>query len=260
MKKQILFFLLLFSFFSSFSLKLDRVIVSTDANPMYMDFWPIVAQAWKEIVGIKPTLALIAPADVEIDESLGDVIRFEPIEGISTALQAQVIRLLLPILFKDEVCIISDIDMIPLSKSFYVNTIAEIPDDCFVVYKSSALPQYKQYAMCYNAAKGSVYGEIFGIDNLDDISDLIKFFAKQFNHAWSTDQQALYFYLNNWEDFETRCVKLGYGTKKRVDRVRWGYDIEKLKEGYYVDAHMLRPYKKFKSHNDLLLVHLGLED
>ncbi len=67
-----------------------------------MDFWPLVAKAWKKIVGIKPTLVFIAPADVEIDETVGEVIRFEPIPGIPTAQQAQVLRLLIPTLFEDE--------------------------------------------------------------------------------------------------------------------------------------------------------------
>jgi len=156
------------------------------------------------------------------------------------------------------VCILSDIDMIPLCKSFFVDTIRDIPDDCFVVYKSAALPQYPQYAICYNAAKGSVYGEIFCIEDPEDITECIKKLAKQFKNAWSTDQQALYFYLHAWEQFNTRCVKLGYGTERRVDRVRWGYDVQKLKDGFYVDCHLLRPYKKYKKQNDILAQYLGI--
>ncbi len=51
------------------ALRLSRVILATDANSDYIEFWPIVAKAWKEIVGVKPTLALIAHKDVYIDES-----------------------------------------------------------------------------------------------------------------------------------------------------------------------------------------------
>jgi len=256
MKK--LFFLLFFSVFSSFALKIDRVIISTDTNPMYMDFWPAVAKAWEKIVGIKPTLAFIAPKDFPIDESLGDVIRFDPIEGVSTALQAQFIRLLLPLYFKDEVCLISDIDMIPLNKSYFLDTVRDIPDDNFVVYRSDVLLQYNQYPMCYIAAKGSVFCEVFGVETPEDIEDFIKQEAERLNHAWSTDQQSLYFHVNKWEGCQSRCEKLGLGVERRVDRVNWKYDVALLKKGYYIDSHMLRPYSRYKNEVDKLLRDLGI--
>src|ERR1700737_349362 len=99
-----IFLCFLFSCSSLIAARIDRVILGCDANPMYIEFWPMVARTWKEIVGVKPTLALIAPSSMVIDESLGDVIRFEPIPGIPTSFQAQVIRLLLPAYFEDEVC------------------------------------------------------------------------------------------------------------------------------------------------------------
>jgi len=252
-----------FLVFSCSALKIDRVIISADTHQMYVDFWPVVAQAWEELVGVKPTLALIAPQDFYVDESYGDVFRFEPIEGVSTALYAQVIRLLLPIMFPDEVCIITDIDMIPLSRSFYVDSVADISDDAFVVYRSAALPQYKQYAMCYNAAKGSTFGEIFGIQSVEEIPEFIKKFAQEFNHAWSTDQQALYKYLRSWKDFDTRAILLGHGVyvnRTTISRTHWTYDVAKLKMGGYIDAHMLRPYKTYKKYIDLLAKQLGLSD
>lgn len=99
----------------------------------YFDFWPIVAKAWKRLIGIKSTLALITDKDVEVDEMVGDVIRFKPIPGVSTSLQSQLVRLMLPAYFEDEICIISDIDMIPISKSYHIDSAKELPEDVFVV-------------------------------------------------------------------------------------------------------------------------------
>ena len=99
-KIKILAILVSLNFFQVEALIIDRAIVSSDSNPDYLDFWPIVAKAWNKL-GIRPTLALIADKSVQVDESLGDVIRFEPIKGVSNALYAQTIRLLLPILFED---------------------------------------------------------------------------------------------------------------------------------------------------------------
>ena len=82
---------------NAFTLK--RALVASDTNPMYIDFWPLVAKAWKKL-GLQPTLALIAPPDFNVDTTCGDVIRFDPIPGIPTSFQAQVIRLLAPRIFR----------------------------------------------------------------------------------------------------------------------------------------------------------------
>lgn len=237
------------------AITIDRVILGCDANPMYLEFWPLVAKTWKEIVGVKPTLALIASAEVEIDESLGDVIRFDPIPGIPTAFQAQVIRLLLPILFPNEVCIISDMDMIPLQRDFFINNLAPHGYDKFVIFNDAGryIQESPEYLMCYVAGLGRTFAEIFGISNVLEIPDRIK----QWNTlslGWTSDQRILYQAVNNWKDYSTRIVKLGYSEPNRIDRAYWFYykDLVRRKN-YYVDSHMLRPYSTYKKEIDALV-------
>ena len=237
--------------------KLDRVILATDANPNYIQFWPAVAKAWTELIGVRPTLALIASQDVPIDESLGDVIRFEPIPNIPTSLQAQVIRLLLPAYFENDVCIISDIDMIPLNKDYFLKGIEGIPHDHFVVYRDIAYPAAcKRYAICYNAAKGHVYKEIFNINKLSDIPSIIKLWHS-YELGWDTDELLLYKYLKKWPKFNTHCTLLGQRgdikPQQRVDRIRWGCNKQLLASNYYIDMHCPRPYQDYKKDIDLIL-------
>ena len=119
MKKIMIFLFINLSFYGVIHcFKIDRAIVASDTNPMYLDFWPVVAKVWKQVIGIQPTLALIAPPNTIVDESVGDVIRFYPIPGIPTWQHAQMIRMLLPTLFENEVCITSDIDMLPMSRQY----------------------------------------------------------------------------------------------------------------------------------------------
>jgi len=257
----------LFIFFVNitYALKIDRVILSTDNNPMYIQFWPIVAKAWKEIVGIKPTLALIADESVMVDESLGDVIRFKPIEGVPTSLHAQVVRLLLPIYFEDEACLISDIDMIPLQKEYFIDSVAHIPEDHFVVYRNDWYgDNVKQFPMCYNLALGKTFKEVLGIESVSDIPGIIKKWH-DLCFGWSTDEMMLYQYLTNWSHFNDRCTRLCHGAikdirnnGKRIDRADWLYDEVLLKNGYYIDAHCLRPYETYKEEIDKVLQCLGL--
>jgi len=236
------------------ALKIDRVILATDNHENYIQFWPLVAKAWKEIVGVQPTLALIADESVIIDESLGDVIRFEPIPGVSTALYAQTIRLLLPALFPEDGCILSDIDMIPLNKSYFIDSVVDVPDDQFVIYRKLT---YGTYPMCYNAAKGSTFAELFQIHSIEEIPDQVKKWAA-LNIGWSTDEKVLRKYLQNWSLKETRCTYLNHPVGRRVDRLWWGYNKSMLTAGHYVDAHCLRPYHQYKSATDRLLKDIGL--
>lgn len=257
MKKAfILFLLLAIAFIKINALKIDRVILATDANPDYIEFWPIVAKAWKEIVDVKPTLALIADKNVIIDESLGEVIRFEPIDGIPISLQAQAIRLLLPSYFGNECCLISDIDMIPLNKEYFINSIKNCPENSFVVYRDNAYNENeKKFPMCYIAAKGKTFKEVFKIPNKSSIPDIIKKWSNK-NLGWNTDELLLYKYLTNWKNYNNRCIKLGHGVERRIDRSYWAYDNEFLKRGYYIDAHCPRPYNSYKSSIDELLYEL----
>lgn len=240
------------------ALKLDRAIVSTDTNPTYIEFWPIVARAWKELIGVQPTLALIAPADVVVDETVGDVIRFEPLPGIPTALQAQVIRLLLPALFPDDGCVISDIDMIPINKKYFIDSVQNAPDNAFVVYRNKAYDAHAhRYPMCYNAARGSVFSEIFHITSREEIPDKIKQWHA-LNLGWATDELVLYRSLAQWPQQKTRIVRLNHGVERRIDRIDWNFDCTAATRKFYIDAHCLRPYHVYKKEIDTLLLALGV--
>lgn len=234
---------------SLFCFKLDRVILSSDSNPVYLDNWELVAKSWSNIVGIKPTLALIANDDVKIDESLGDVIRFKPIPGIPDGFYAQVVRLLLPAMFGQEFCIISDIDMMPISKDYFLKSVANINKDYFVIYKSTLYydKNSPEYAMCYVAARGELFKHLFELGSIEGIEEKVK---EWFNLGlgWSTDQKLLYKQVHK---SIVPVKRLNHGFHRRIDRwIRdnkyfWSYDINKFKQGYYSDFHLPRPIQLF---------------
>jgi len=253
-------FLLAFSCARLNALKIDRVILATNDNPTYLEFWPIVAPIWEKIIGVKPTLALIGDQSLPIDESLGDVIRFAPLPHVSTALQSQLIRLLLPIYFDNEVCLISDIDMLPLNKEYFCDPITDIPDNFFVVFRDGAYdPELERYPMCYNVASGKIFKEIFKITSPKEISQTISAWSS-LGYGWCTDEKVLYQHLNNWMKQTSRCVLLHHPVEKRIDRECWEYDRELLKKHYYIDSHMLRSYSSHKKEIDLLIRDSGFAE
>jgi len=249
------------------ALKIDRVILSSNENPNYIQFWPIVARAWKEIIGVKPTLCFITDnKQTTVDESLGDVLYFKPIPGVSTVTHAQVIRLLAPAYFPNEVCIIADIDMLPLSRAFFVNKVRAIPNDKFVVYTAPYGGKNKRIAMCYNAARGSLFAQIFGVNNVKDIPDIIAGW-NSLNLGWHTDETLLIQKINAWRKQHVNQVvflnvrhmkdrmpftqKYPYASTMAKERpLTMHYKPSWVSQGKYKDVPPPRPYEKHKKEID----------
>jgi hypothetical protein len=247
MKKLILLLSIVFHLPLS-GMTIDRVILATNNNENYIEFWPVVAKAWQKM-GIRPTLGLIATSDVTVDETLGDVIRFEPIPGLAESTQAQAIRLLLPAYFPDDVCILSDIDMLPLNRDYFFNSVKEFPDDLFVVFKDRAYTlEMKQYPMCYNVAKGSTYAKVFQVKNVRHIQAIMQGWCA-LELGWNTDEKVMWQVLQRWNGETQKMKLLGHTVERRLDRADWRKELIEVRD-YYIDCHMPRPYSQYKEEID----------
>lgn len=250
MKK--LFTMLCFSIFSLSSLQaleLQRVILSTNNNPDYIQFWPVVAPIWEEM-GLRPTLILVGNENCVVDTEIGDVIRFPPLAGINEALQAQVLRLFFPIFFPNEGCLIADIDMLPISRSYFFEGALNVPSTAFLVYRDCAYGcGAARFSMCYVAAEGHVFGSIFGISNFEDIQNLLRKWASV-GYGWNTDELLLYRSVINWEQMGNEVVRLGHGVGARLDRSDWKRDFKLADVKNSIDCHCPRPYSAYKDSID----------
>ena len=247
-----------------YALKLDRVILASNSNPNYLEFWPVVAKTWKRVIGVQPTLALIDDTGIIIDESLGDVIRVPSIEGVPTWFQAQVVRLFLPILFPEDVCILSDMDLVPLNRRFFTDGIEDLPENSFLVYNNNA--NQDRFPICYLAAKGRVFAEVFnaqGVKSVDDVNQLIKYWFETFLpfFGWDTDERVFHRYITQWDGYAQRCCLLNrFDGQRRIDRSsKMNFDLNKLRSSYYYDMHLPRPYFKCRDMIDDILNHLGAD-
>lgn len=236
-------------------MNIDYAILSTNDNPMYMDFWTVVKPVWINHVKIKPILVLIDSEDYIKD--FGDYILFKikKVEGIDTGFQSQISRMWVTKFFIDEVCLTSDIDMLPINESYFKETIYKINENNLVIYSSDAYPtQSQRYPICYNAAKGKTYIEILKLNNFNNFSDYCNFLFKR-GEGWDTDE--LYFgeCVDNFSRQEI-ITKLnrGWGSgiaDLRIDRVSWNYDSNNIEK--YIDSHLLRPYNRYKNEIDKLI-------
>jgi hypothetical protein len=233
------------------ALELKRVILSTNGDPKYIQFWPVVAPLW-QAMGLRPTLALIAEEDCPIDTSLGDVIQFAPIPGIPESLQAQVIRIYLPMLFPDDGCLISDIDMLPISKAYFIDGAAHCPDESFLVYRDLAYGEdYPRYPMCYLAAKGRVFDSAFHLSKYRDAAHFIAHWAG-WGYGWNTDELLVYPFLKEWEENGGNVQRLGHTVGPRIDRLYWPKSLNYIDVSQYIDCHCPRPYSEHRELIDQL--------
>ena len=235
-------------------MKLSCALVACNENPKYLEFWPYVKRAWWEIVGI-PCVMVYVGSEVPI-QLKGDpsVLHFPPIEGWPTATQAQVIRLLYPALLKcDGAVVLSDMDIIPLQRDFFVKGFEQFREDQFVSLRGID-EAAKQIYMCYVGAMPKTWADMFQIGSIDDITNCMRQLASQVKsdgehggYGWCTDQLVLYAIVKNWQTTQPSRIGLLPWTAEfsRLDRsapdewIETGEELKKkLQSKLYVDFHM----------------------
>lgn len=230
-------------------MKIDYCLIGSTTNPLYLDFWPIVSKVWKEVFNITPVLGLICDEDSDlISDEYGIIKKFKKSNLIDEGTQSQVVRMYLS-KFLSGNCIISDIDMIPLSKKYFIDDLKEYSDDDFLIM-SSHHPQtaeIKQYPMCYVIGNSKNFNKVFNTESSWD-----EFILQSSKNGWYSDQCFLY---NSIQKYGIENVKFPYRSfsNDRIDRNQWSYDSNAVKEGKYIDSHLLRPYNLYKPHIEHLI-------
>lgn len=237
-------------------MKLGACLVSSDLNPDYLDFFPLVNRTWKKLVGVPAILALVAN---EIPEPLlsmaDDIILIPPVKGIHTALQAQCVRLFAPQLLAkraDGAVITSDIDMLPMNRRYYVEPIEPTRDDAFVVYRSNMLMPDGEIAICYNAALPGTWADLTGrtptIDairaRLAELLGAAKYAGTHGGDGWGTDQRLLHQWVARFPRERVALLadrRTGFARLDRHGRGLTPIQRHLARRGFYSDFHMYRP-------------------
>jgi hypothetical protein len=252
------------------ALRITHMLTASDVNRRYLDCWPLARRAWREIAGVEPELVLVARED-EVPDDLRDdphVRVFEPLDNLHTAFQAQCIRLLYPALLEtDGGVITSDVDMVPLNRSYFHSSAERIPRDHFLAYRD-ALLWGDEIPICYNAALPSTWGALFGVATLDDVRARLRewgsglhYDGERGGHGWDTDQIVLYRTLvergrssgdvwilddrfSGYHRLNTSA--LGPGGPEHL--VRRG-----IQRGEYSDYHLFHPYDENREINEKIV-------
>jgi len=243
-------------------MKIEKVILGSTTNPYYLDFWPLLSKVWKVKFNIHPVLVLIHDdTSVRVTEEYGTVIYQKPIEGVPVNTQAQCSRLFYPSTEPETTWITSDIDMFPISTSYFIDTVTNISDDKFVNLNSH---QLASNSICYNVAKGKTFTKILDIPNtFEEFLKHTKWWEKGHTHrpaeglellSWFTDEQYLNEKIGHYHHHVDNQIlnnppRPGGFCQRRLDRGsnQWRtYSSDQILNEYYLDSHVARPYSNFK--------------
>jgi hypothetical protein len=232
-------------------MKLEYAVVSSNSNPEYLDFWPYVAKAWKDLIGLKPVLLYIddnPPPSSVYDH--GEVFYFKSINDWSIVQQAQCIRFWASKIL-DKPFIISDMDMLPISRDYYINHAEYIGDTGLISYSSDII-KYRwyrtnpQYPMCYLAGDPNSFVDLLEIDSINNHED----FLRSLKNKWislrsGVDQKHFYNQTINNRHIQIKHLERGWIEEKyatgRLDKVIWPKTDYNAIE--YIDCHLPRPLK-----------------
>lgn len=228
--------------------KIDYVVIASDDNPTYKEFYPLVAKKWLEL-GFKTYFVNITNENSIYENKWGIVHNLKALDNFPTSFQSQVVRLFTS-KFIDGNLLMSDIDMLPLNGDYFNQYNHELKDDNVIIFSGQPYKDNKFYPMCYVLANSKTFIEILNLEDLNFEKYCIML-SENYGLAWNSDEN---FMFDKFEHHQNRLIlKKDRDFSKRIDRGKWSYDIELLKKGHYIDSHLLRPYDKyFKEVNELL--------
>jgi hypothetical protein len=236
-------------------MKINKAIHSVNNNPDYLDFWESVSMIWKEKFNVEPILYYFyenfLEEDLEITEKYGKVKRIKTINGIPTAIQVMWSRYFMPSTFPEDVSIICDIDMLPMSEEYFLKQIDKISDNKYV-HLNPCISSYGLIPSCYHVATGANFKKYLELPETweESIFDVVNSgFGKTVsgNELWFADEEyATHKLLKNKDENLILLNRNGGQNGFRIDRDRWHYDEEKILQDYYYDCHSIRPYQKHK--------------
>jgi hypothetical protein len=251
-------------------MQLTHMLTASDLNPRYLECWPTTRRAWETVGDVTPVLILVARAG-DVPDDLRDapnVHVFEPLDGLHTAFQAQCIRLLYPALIEtDGAVLVSDVDMVPLNRTYFHSSPSRIRRDEFLAYRD-ALLWADEIPICYNAATPATWGRVFGVTSLDDVrarlrdwGDGLRYDGSRGGHGWDTDQVVLFrtllergrrhrdvWILDDRHSGYQRLNTSALGPVGPEHLVRKG-----IQRGAYSDFHFFLPYEENRDVNERIV-------
>jgi hypothetical protein len=263
----------------------DKVIVSSDEH--FKNFFPIVSLAWKKFFPDKKIAAAFVTDRKEDDpivnriRSLYDEIKLFPaLEGFPTKNVAKMARFLYASEAGSEVCMIEDVDTIPLQKEFFIKKTSQRDKGRLLavgkeVYEN--LPHYKNFPVSTMTGEGHLFKKFFNpYDyNYEQLFEYWSNFHDEKNVNITSEvfsDEGLIAQLTEAHQFSSvKHIERGADPSiDWIDRSNWKYDKKRLNNHEYIICNFMRPFESYypafkdvvefiKGEDDLILEDLMLE-
>lgn len=252
----------------------DRVVVSSDTNPKFIEFWPLIQKAWGHLFGVPVTLALVTRNDAPPDGLTGDIVRLHPVDGIPLSNQAKMARYYVAAsCLENAVVMTNDMDLLPLQTAYILDLLERRPADHLFTLGSELYTgaESGKFTAGYLTAEGRVWRKLvnpFGLawdrfvrsftgmhvfDHKEDI-------ARDVHHENpdTFSDESLLRALVAVTNVPVHRTPRGFAayTDRAVCRSAWNIDPAKLAGGTYVEAHLLRPWSQHRAAIQPLIDHV----
>jgi len=150
-------------------MKIDNVIMSVNDNKNYQWFWPIVSEIWYLLNKIHPVLYWVTETSEQTEfpypSKYGEIRRVRPLRN-DPHLSCLLVRLTGAIEIPG-INIISDIDLFPVSRSFFVDQIKDISNNTLVHLSSELdyVAKYGKLPMAFYVARNTIFRKLLTLNS-----------------------------------------------------------------------------------------------
>ena len=117
-------------------MKVNRVILVSNNNRLYSDFWNKLSFTYKEKFGVNPTLVFFGSKEeiklLNLSEKYGNIILEKKVDGVADWQYTWALFYYTKF-YPDDTCIVMGIDQIPLGTYFLKDCIQDISDEKYVM-------------------------------------------------------------------------------------------------------------------------------
>jgi hypothetical protein len=228
----------------------SKIIVSSNEDARYIEFWPIIAATWNRMFNVPVHLALLSTRKgndgyVQWLRQFGKVTVFKPIPGIPESNLARVIRFILATQESpNEVVYINNIDLLPLNRDYFMKLTGDRPQG-HLLCVGAEICQDGKFPVGSMTAEAAVFQAVFNPRGLSyeslvqdwaassDLPSLETFSDETLvRDLLATSPVPRWDKPRGWSPY----------TAKAICRSDWHIDLARLNAGDYVEARLLQPY------------------
>ena len=242
-------------------MKIDRVILSSNNNPLYYHFWNGLSKVYFEKFNIIPTLIWFGTEqekkDAWLSEEYGQIILAKENTSYLLPFQTTWALFYYTKLFPNDVCLTIGIDQVPLSNMFLNDMVKDFSIDSYNMLIADAyLPHHWSNdggasPTAYHIAKGSTFNTIYQFSETFEAeiekmcNSGVKAFWEDTVGRWGIDETYSSYMLRKYKGQINSLNNFGLLCERRIECERHKetlYSIDRLKAGWYSEAHLCRPF------------------